>query len=131
MKWLRLLLVVVLAVVASSFADWLISGVLLHDAYSQAPDIWRAGGDEGARIGLSMAVSVIGVVGFVLLVGRDGRPSPGGGLKTAMLAWLAGPVPVVLTDLVWIKMTPLIAGSTALEWLARFVIAALAAAWLL
>jgi hypothetical protein len=41
------------------------------------------------------------------------------------------PLPLIVTNALWIKMNPLLALSHSLGWLARFVVTALVAGWLL
>ena len=131
MKLSRFLLVIVIGVFLSALADWLLSGVLFHSAYNASPEIWRTGMSESAKIGWSAAITVIGAAAFAWLVGRNGRPNWHGAMHTALAAWLAGPVPVLLTDLLWIKLSPTACAVNAVEWLIRFVIVGLAAAALL
>jgi len=52
-------------------------------------------------------------------------------LHLAELAWIAGPVPILFSNIVWIRMHPWLGVSHALGWLARFVASGLIAGWLL
>ncbi|HEY1880731.1 MAG TPA: DUF1761 family protein [Caulobacteraceae bacterium] len=131
MRFSRYLVVVVIGVVVSACIDWLLSGVLFHGAYNATPEIWRTGLTEATKIGYSAAFSVIGVAAFAWLVGRSGRPDLRSALLVALAAWLAGPVPVLLTDLIWIKLDSTAVAVNGAEWLARFVVTGLAAAALL
>jgi len=38
----RFVLVVLIASVVTSFSDWLFMGILFHDKYKAAPEIWRS-----------------------------------------------------------------------------------------
>jgi hypothetical protein len=49
----------------------------------------------------------------------------------AELVWIAAAVPIIFSNIVWIKMNPLLGVSHSLGWLARFVISALIGGWLL
>ena len=49
----------------------------------------------------------------------------------AGLAWLAAPAPVIGMNVIWMKFHPLTGVSHALGWLARFLVTALVAYWLL
>jgi len=49
----------------------------------------------------------------------------------AELVWIAGPLPVIFSNIVWIKMNPLLGVSHSLGWLARFAISGLIGGWLL
>jgi hypothetical protein len=52
-------------------------------------------------------------------------------LHMAELVWVAGPLPVIFSNIVWIKMNPLLGFSHSLGWLARFAISGLIGGWLL
>jgi hypothetical protein len=131
MRLSRYLLIVVIGVFVGALSDWLLSGVLFHSAYLTSPEIWRTGMNEGAKIGWSAAITVISVAAFAWLVGRNGRPRWHSAMHTTLAVWLAGPVPVILTDVLWIKLSPTAGAVDAVEWLVRFVVVGLAAAALL
>jgi hypothetical protein len=52
-------------------------------------------------------------------------------LHLAQLVWIAGALPIIFSNIVWIKMHPLLGLSHSLGWLARFVASGLIAGWLL
>jgi hypothetical protein len=52
-------------------------------------------------------------------------------LHMAELVWVAGPLPVIFSNIVWIKMNPVLGVSHSLGWLARFAISGLIGGWLL
>jgi hypothetical protein len=49
----------------------------------------------------------------------------------AFLVCVAGAAPIIFSNIVWIKMHPLLGVSHSLGWLARFVVTALIGTWLL
>jgi uncharacterized membrane protein YdbT with pleckstrin-like domain len=57
--------------------------------------------------------------------------SPGRAVSVAAVAWVAGPLPVTLQNLQWMRLHPVIAASHATGWLVRFMITGLLSAWLL
>jgi hypothetical protein len=121
---------VVGASVIASFTDWLFMGVLFHGRYGDVPEIWRPFEREAPKIVFSEAIGVIACTGMVLLCAYTGATSLKAALLVGLFAWLAGPVPVIATNTVWIRMHPHIAASHAVGWLARFVITAGLIAWL-
>jgi hypothetical protein len=121
-----LLGVVVLATVLASFTDWLFMDLLVHGAYARMPQVWRAGGGT-RRIVLSQVIGTVATAAVVLLCGM----MPGKGWLVAAAVWCAGPLPVVAQYFQWMRMEPVVAASHAAGWLARVVIAAGLAEWLL
>jgi hypothetical protein len=133
MNWIRFLLAVVASGVAASFTDWFFAGVLFHSRYLATPEVWRLkpGQSETRSILASTLVGVLSCSAFIYLCIWAGTLSLKGALCTAVIAWVAAPVPVILNNVIWTKMDPLVGVSHALGWLARFVVTAAIAAWLL
>ncbi len=59
-----------------------------------------------------------------MLAGVDGVMS---GLKVACIAWLPGSVVQVATTHIWVRIDPMVSVAHALGYLARFIIAGIAA----
>jgi hypothetical protein len=133
MHWTSFLLTVVAAGVAASFTDWLFMGVLFHDKYNAHPEIWRKppGSPDSALILFSTALGLVATVAFAALCWRLGLHGYARTLKFALGVWAAGPLPVIVTNALWIKFHPSIAVSHALGWLARLSATAIAATLLL
>ncbi len=118
--------VIVLASFFASFTDWLFMDVIVHPFYAANPQTWRSG-QGSMRIVLSQIIGTVAsgaVIGLCLLA--PGRP-----LLVAGAAWCAGPFPVIVQNLQWIRMHPAVAASYGVGWLARLVIAVAVAGWLL
>jgi len=131
MNWTHYLLAVVLSGIASSFTDWFFMGVLFHDRYLAAPEIWRGTGQQQSRILISEVLGLVSCAAFIYLCVLTNMLTAKAALTLAIIAWLAGPLPLIRTNIAWIKMHPLIGVSHSLGWLARFVVSALFTAWLL
>jgi len=133
MNWTHYFLAVLLSGVASSFTDWLFMGVLFHDKYLATPEIWRGspGQPEGSRIFISTLLGVVSCAAFIYLCWLTNMLTVKAALTLALIVWLAGPLPLIRTNIAWIKMHPLLGLSHSLGWLARFVISAVIAVWLL
>jgi membrane protein YqaA with SNARE-associated domain len=131
MDWWRFLLVVVLAGVAGSFTDWLFMGVLFHDRYNAHPEVWRPGRTDARKILISSLIAAAGSAAFAYLLVRAGGITLDHGLAWAVLVWIVGPLPLLVINGQWLKIHPLVTVSHALGWLARFVVTAGIAAWLL
>lgn len=130
MKWLRFAAVVLLACLITSFAEWAISGRWLTDYYMKDPATWRTGGEQ-ARILHSELIGLVSCVALTWLIGRNGRPAMGAAIGTALLAWVAGPLPVLATDHRWIHMDHHVVVGHAAEWLVRFLLVAVLSALVL
>ena len=134
MNWMRFVLAVLVSGVLASFTDWLFMGLLFHKKYLETPEIWRlkTGESETSKIVASSIIGLVSCAAFIYLCVWTGALNvPRAELRMAAIAWLAAPVPVILSNVVWIKMDPLIGLSHSLGWLARFVITGLVAVWLI
>jgi len=121
----RIIAAVLAASVVASFTDWLFMGVLFHDRYNVHPEVWRDGRNEPQKIIQSQIVGLLSCAGFValcLILPHQLRIY----LKAAAFVALAGPIPLLWQNGLWMKLHPLVLGSHAVGWLARFVITAFA-----
>jgi hypothetical protein len=129
---------IVAAIVAAgtlmTFTDWLFFGVLFHDRYLKYPEVWRYIGHgpvERSAILWSSLLDFVVAAAFIFLCDRlyvyDLEPA----LMVAALAWIAGPLVVVVTNSLFVKMDGWVTAAHALGYLVRFVIAAVAAAMVL
>jgi len=132
MSWMIFAAIIVAGALAS-FTDWLFMGVLFHDRYMKYPEVWwpgimnAKGGDRRAII-LSCVIGFLTAAGIVELCAVTGTSDIKGGLVIALLAWLAGPLAVSVTNLFWIKTDAMITVMQSLGYLARMVIAGVAGA---
>lgn len=127
------MLVIVISGIAASFTDWFFMGVLFHEKYNDAPEVWRNAvkNNERRLIIWSQAIGVITSVAFAYLCVATDSLSVWSVVRTATLVWLAGPVVVLAQMVLWIKLHPLVGVSNSLGWLARFLLTGLLAVWLL
>jgi uncharacterized membrane protein len=129
----RFLLAVGAAGVATSFTDWLFMGTLFHGKYLETPEIWRNKPGQSDTRGI-LASSLMGVVScgaFIYLCRWTGVLTLRSEPHMAGLVWIAGPVPIIFSNIVWIKMHPLLGVSHSLGWLARLTASGLIGGWLL
>ncbi len=129
MTW-HLLLAVLAAGTVASFTDWLFMGVLFHARYNTYPEVWWPGLREGKdKTGIIWATvlgywSTAAIVALCVLTGAHGIAAA---LLLASLAWAAGPFLVLVVNGFFIKLDPLITVAHCAGYLARFLIAGLAA----
>jgi hypothetical protein len=134
MNWTRFLLAAVLSGFTTTFSDWLFMGVLFHDKYLATPEIWRIkpGQSDTRSIVLSSLLGVLSCVAFLYLCVSTGAfVSHHATIHVAFLVCGAGAIPIIFSNIVWIKMHPLLGVSHSLGWLARFIVTGLIGTWLL
>jgi hypothetical protein len=134
MNWTRFLLAVVVSAFATSITDWLFMGVLFHKKYLATPEIWRLKPGESETLGivLSSLLGVLSCAAFLYLCISTGMLfSHHATLRVAFLVSAAGAIPIIFSNIVWIKMHPLLGLSHSLGWLTRFVVTGLIGNWLL
>jgi hypothetical protein len=132
MDW-RYAAVVVGASVVASFTDWLFMGVLFHEKYLHAPEIWRTHPQlvGTPRIIYSQVIGLITCAAFAYLLLALEALTLLQALEVALLVWATGAVVILGQMVLWVKLHPLIGVSHALGWLSRLVITALFAVWLM
>ncbi|HEX3674916.1 MAG TPA: DUF1761 family protein, partial [Rhizomicrobium sp.] len=125
---------VLAAGVISSFTDWLFMGVLFKDRYGKYPETWwpRANqAEETKPILYSTALGFIAAAAVIALCEMVGTHSLESALEVAVTAWVAGPLVVSITTGLWVRIDPAITFAHCLGYLARFVVAAVAASLVL
>ncbi|MGA2430446.1 MAG: DUF1761 domain-containing protein [Candidatus Acidiferrum sp.] len=129
----RFVLAVGASGVATSFTDWLFMGKLFHRKYFETPEIWRIkpGQSDTRSIVASSLLGVLSCAAFIWLARWTDAMTVRSELHMAELVWVAGPLPVIFSNIVWIKMNPLLGISHSLGWFARFAISGLIGGWLL
>lgn len=133
MLWMLVAAVVVSGTLAT-FTDWLFMGVLFHQHYNRYPEIWwpsfREKGDKTAIIYSSILAyaTSAAIVALCAVTHSHGMLNA---LLLAVLAWIAGPVVVLVTNGFWIKIDPRVTFAHTLGWLARFLLAGGAAGFVL
>jgi len=132
--WTRFFLAAVLSGAAASMTDWIFMGMLFHKNYFETPETWRdkPGQAETKKIVVSAILGTVGCAAFIYLCYWTGALiAYRTAVRMAAVVWIAAPVPVILTNVLWIKINPLIGLSHSLGWLVRFLVTALLAVWLL
>ncbi|MGC1423863.1 MAG: hypothetical protein WA815_16025 [Terracidiphilus sp.] len=125
MHWTRLILVVVGAGIVTSMTDWFFAGDWIHRRWTY-PEIWRKG-SENRAIAVSSALPFVTCGAFVYMAAWLGVTSLGGTLKLAMLVWIVGPLPLILTNAAFIKLHRVFVMCYSAGWLVKLCIAAVAA----
>ena len=128
MSWIIVAAVFVAGTLAS-FTDWFFMGVLFNDRYQRFPETWwpRDKSTEMMPILYSTALGYITAAAVIWLCALAGVDSVMGGLKIGFIAWLAGSFVQVATTYIWVRIDPMVSVAHALGYLARFLIAGIAA----
>ncbi len=118
-------LAVVVSGIVVSFTDWVFGGVLFHDKYGAYPEIWRrpAGPETGAIIG-STLLGFVTCGAFVAACPALHIAGITQTLEFALAIWLIAPLPLLITNALWIKMHPLIVVAHSLGWLVKLCVVA-------
>lgn len=117
----RVAVAIVLSGIVVSIADWFFGGVLFHSKYLAYPEIWRRGSgvSENKAIAWSIVLGffscAIFVVAYALLEGKGYAQAFG----FALAVWLIAPLPLLITNGLFIKMHPLTVVAHGLGWLAK------------
>jgi len=127
MSWI-IVVAVFIAGTLASFTDWFFMGSLFHDRYQATPETWwpRAG-NETMPILYSTALGYVTAAAVMWLCALAGVDSVASGIKIAVIAWLAGSFVQVATTHIWVRIDPKVSLAHGLGYLARFVIAGIAA----
>jgi hypothetical protein len=125
MHWTRIIVAVIGAGIVTSMTDWFFAGDWIHRRWTY-PEIWRKG-SESKAIAVSSALPFVTCGAFVCLTAWLGVTSLGGALKLALLVWIVGPLPLILTNAAFIKLHRVFVVSYSAGWLVKLCLAAIAA----
>jgi hypothetical protein len=130
MPWGRIALAVLASAFVSSLTDWLFMGDWLYKRYDRNPEIWRYRGGQGENKAIlwSSLLPFVTCAVFILVCARLHLYSYSATLKLAVAMWLIGPLPLTITNALWLKLAPPIAAFYSLGWLVKLALAALAVA---
>jgi intracellular septation protein A len=133
MFW-RLVAAVAVSGTLATFTDWLFMGVLFHQRYNRHPEVWRPEfrekGDRKAIV-YSTVLAYLTSAAIVALCWAAQSHGFAEALILSILAWIAGPLVVLVSNGFWIKIDPRVTFAHTLGWLARFVLAGIAAGFVL
>ena len=121
---------VITAVILSSLSDWFFGGILFLEKYRAHPEIWRVSGG-GKPESLAIAWStLLGVMTCAVFIYLAAWLEILGWMQVLALAfgiWLLAPLPLLITNALFIKIHPLNTLSNTIGWLVKLLICATAA----
>ncbi|MDE2091061.1 MAG: hypothetical protein KGJ08_04075 [Gammaproteobacteria bacterium] len=120
---------VISAAVLSSMSDWFFGGILFHEKYRAHPEIWRntGGRNESLAIAWSTLLGVVTCAVFIYLAARLAILGWIPVLGLAFGVWLLAPLPLLVTNALFLNIHPLNTLSNAVGWLVKLLICAVAA----
>ena len=127
MNWLLLLMTFIASTVVGSFTDWYFFGVLFHSRYQKTPDTWKKykdKKDEMKSIGLAQIFMSFSSLVFIYSCAKMGWTTWSTSLTTALTVWIMVPLPLLMTNAIFIPMDRFIVLGHALGWLVRLIITA-------
>lgn len=127
----RMALAIFLSGLAVSLTDWFFFGVLFHDKYLAYPEIWRdAAGGEGKAVAWSILLGFVTCGAFVVACSALQVHGYAAAMRLAGAIWAIAPLPLLITNALFIKLHPLTVVAHALGWLVKLLVAAAAVGWL-
>jgi len=107
--------------------DWFFAGDWIHKRFTY-PEIWREGPEARAILASSVFpfVTCAAFMSLAQWLGIHALPSL---LIVAALAWMIGPLPLILTDAAFMKLHRVFVVSYLVGWLVKLLIGAFAAHW--
>lgn len=119
---MQLYLAIAIGFVVASLSDWLFMGVLFHERYKVFPEVWRETKNEGKRVAIAQAFSLLTAAGFVLLANRLGSVSLEAALGLAAMIWIIAPLPLLLANHLFFKLDLAVTASHAVGWLVKLLL---------
>ena len=129
MHFARFFVVLAGAGIVTSMTDWFFAGDWIHKRFTY-PEIWRKEPETRAIV-VSSVLPFVTCVAFLVLAWWIGVPSLGAALKLAVLVWLIGPLPLILTNAAFIKFHRVFVILYLIGWLVKLLLVGVAAHWLL
>jgi hypothetical protein len=127
MSWIIVAAVFAAGTIAT-FTDWYFMGVLFHDRYQIHPETWwPRQQSETMPILYSSALGYVTAAAVIALCAMAGVDNVWSGVKVGLIAWLAGSFVQVATTHIWVRIDLRVSIAHGLGYLARFLIAGIAA----
>jgi hypothetical protein len=127
-SWTRFGVTVLAGGASSSLTDWLFMGDWIYKRFAHSPEIWRYPGGHGetrAIIWASLFPFLTCAV-FALLCIRLQLFSYSATIGLALAVWLMGPLPLTITNSLFIKLSLAVATAHSVGWLVKLCLAAIA-----
>jgi len=121
MNWMRFFEVVIGAGVVSTFTDWVIAGDWIQKRITD-PQIWRTG--SLMRTALASLLPFLTSAAFAYTANRMAISSVHSAIKLAGAIWLICPLPLILANSAFLKLSKGFVATYAVSWLVKLMIVA-------
>jgi hypothetical protein len=123
MNWVHLASVATVAGVLTTYTDWVLAGDWVQKRFGSL-EIWRKRGILSVL--LSSILPFITCLGFALLAWKLHLVGQKNCLKFALAIWVIGPLPLIISNGIFLKISRVVVALSALSWLVKLVIIAVA-----
>ena len=133
MDWTHFLIALVGSGIVMSLTDWFFFGVLFHDKYLVYPEVWRGqpGKPETKNIIVVTLLGFITAAFFLITYQHSVHHGFQSAISLAVHIWGMVAVPLIVSNALYVKFHPHLVISHSLGWLAKLLVVAIAAGWLL
>lgn len=122
MHWIRLAAIVGGAGVLTTFTDWILAGDWIQKHYKY-PEIWRK--DSGIlAFAIATALPFLTCAAFTALALKLQLEGVRNCAKLAIAIWVIGPLPLIITNAVFIKLQRVFVALYCAAWLVKLMIVA-------
>ncbi len=127
-SWTRFGMTLLAGGVSSSLTDWLFMGDWIYKRFDHSPEIWRYPGGLGETQAIiwSSLFPFLTCAVFILLCIHLHLFSYRATIALALAIWLIGPLPLTITNALFMKLTLAVATAHLLGWLVKLCLAAIA-----
>ena len=123
MNWVRLATVAAAAGVLTTYTDWLLAGDWIQKRFGD-PEIWRKRGVFSLL--LSTILPFVTCAGFAWLAWKLQFVGMRVDLKLALAIWVIGPLPLIISQGIFLKLNRIVVALMAASWLVKLAIIAVA-----
>jgi hypothetical protein len=123
MNWVHLAAVAAAAGVLTTYTDWLLAGDWIQKRFGE-PEIWRERGLLSVL--LSTALPFVTSAGFTLLAWKLQIVGLQNCLKLGIAIWIIGPLPLIISQGIFLKINRVVVALLASSWLVKLVMFAVA-----
>ena len=123
MNLIHLAAVAAAAAVLATYTDWVLAGDWVQKRFGN-PEIWRKRSTVAVLV--STVLPFITCAGFALLASRIQFLGLRNCLKLALAIWVIGPLPLIISQTIFLKLNRMVAALFAASWLVKLTIIAVA-----
>ncbi len=122
MNLVRLIEAVAVAGILSTYTDWLLAGEWLQKRFG-SPEVWRKNGGILSVL-ISTALPFITCAAFIFLAHKLQIAGLRNSIKLGLAVWAIGPLPLIVSNTIFLKLHRVHATLYATSWLVKLMIAA-------